>query len=156
MQRSRLLPLVLILLFERSSCGRVKERPRALAKSAVLEVYLVSPSSAANTRAAVDPQTGTQVYLVVPPVIASADVATIQRSEDSPARLSMTVNLTPPGAQKLSVATTPAVGQPLAIVVNGKVMKVGKVRSTLSKSFVISGGSIQKDREEIFEALTEE
>ncbi len=93
---------------------------------------------------------------MLPPIITSTDVATVQRAEDPNEKSSLTVHLTLQGTQKLSAATTPALGQQLAIVVNGHVTAVAKVMSPLSSSFNISGGSIYKDREEIFTALTEE
>jgi preprotein translocase subunit SecD len=152
-QQSRVLPLVSILVLLCTSCQR--NAPRALAKSAVLEVYLLASSNSANSRAAVDPGTGAQIYLTLPPVITSADIATVQRAEDSSKQQSLIVKLTPPGAEKLSAATTPAVGQQVAFVVNGSVAAVAKVFSPLSNNFSISGGSISKDREEIFATLTE-
>lgn len=153
-RRNFLLALASFVVITCSSCQR--NAPHALAKSAMLEVYRVSPNNTANSRGAVDPKSGLQIFLSLPPVITSADVATVQRSEDSQDQSSLTVHLTPQGAQKLSAATTPAQGQELAIVVNGIVSSVAKVRSPLSKGFNISGGTLHKDREEIFAALTEE
>lgn len=151
--RLRALATATTLLVVCTSCGR--NRPYPLAKSAKLEVFVVAASGAAGMQTVVDPSAGTPIRLVLPPIITSADVATIQRSEDSPKYPSFTVNVTPTGAAKLRAATTPAAGQ-LAVLVNGKVASVAKVFSTLSDSFVISGSSIAKDREEIFAALTEE
>ncbi len=152
-QSTRVLALGLFVLFC-VSCQR--NAPRTLAKSAVLEVYSVSSGDAPNTRALADPQTGSQVFLILPPILTSADVASVQRAEDSHDSPSLTVNLTPLGAKKLSAATTPALGQELAFVVNGHVTNVAKVLAPLLNSFNISGGSIQKDRDEIFATLTKD
>jgi preprotein translocase subunit SecD len=153
-RRNLQLAIALIPILIGTSCQR--NAPQPLAKSAILEVYQVSPNNTASSRAAVDPESGSQVYLTLPPVIASADVATVERAEDSHDQFSLTVHLTPQGAQKMSAATTPAQGQELAIVVNGQVMSVAKVRSPISKDFSISGGSLNRERETIFAVLTEE
>ena len=153
-RRMRTLAIGALLLIVCTSCGR--NRPHPLAKSAKLEVYAVAASGAAGTSAIVDPQTGAMISLALPPILTSADVATVQRSEDSPGGPAFAVKLTPVGAKKLASATTPASGQQVAILVNGKVAAVPKVMTTISDSFIISGSSIAKDREEIFAALTEE
>lgn len=144
---------VLALLLFGTSCQR--NVPQPLSKSATLEVYLVSRSNAANSRAVFDPGNGTQVFLILPPVIASADVATVQRAVDPNEKMSLTVRLTTGGSQKLSAATTPPAGKELAILVNGQVASVAKVVSPISTGFSVSGGLIGKDRDKIFAALIE-
>jgi len=90
----------------------------------------------------------------MPAIITAADVATIQRSEDSPELLSLSVNLTPAGATKLASATANPAGIQLAVVVNGTVIATPMVRSPMSSGFRISGGEITKNREQLFESLT--
>jgi preprotein translocase subunit SecD len=143
---------ILLLILICASCQ--KSAPHIPTKSASLEVYRVSPTNTANSLASVDPNTGSQIYLLLPAVTTSADVATVRRSGNADETPSLTVNLTPQGAQKLSAATTGAQGQQMAIVVNGKVISVAKVLSPLSSAFNISGGPIQQNREDIFEVLT--
>lgn len=146
--------VALTFLLIGTSCQR--NAPRPLSKLATLEVYLVSRSNTLNGRAVFDPQGGAQVFLILPPVIASADVATVQRAVDPNEKMSLTVHLTTGGSQKLSAATTPPTGQELAILVNGQVTSVAKVVTPISADFSVSGGLIGKDREEIFAALTKE
>lgn len=145
--------LVLVLLLIGTSCQR--NAPRPLSKLATLEVYLVSRSNTPNARAVFDPQGGAQVFLILPPVITSADVATVQRAADPNEKMSLTVHLTTGGSQKLSAVTMPPAGKELAILVNGQVASVAKVVSPISTDFSVSGGFIGKDREKIFAALTE-
>jgi preprotein translocase subunit SecD len=131
-----------------------RNSPRTLSPAAALDVRLVSATNVANSQQATDPNSGATIYLIAPPVIASADVATLQRSEESPGLPSLTVNLTPAGGRKMAAATTPATGQELAVIVNGEVIWVAAVRSPVSNGFRISGGTVQKHREQIFEDLT--
>ena len=67
---------------------------------------------------------------------------------------SLTVNLTPAGAKKLAAATTPAASQKLAVVANGEIILVATVHSPLSNTFLMAGGTFQKDQQQIFEILT--
>jgi len=146
--------LLLLLLLLVASCRR--NAPHALAKTAALEVYHVSRSSMPNSRAATEPLNGSQVFLSLPPVITSVDVATVQSAHEGNDRSSLSVHLTPAGAQKLAAATTPPAGKELAVLVNGQVTGVFKVVSPLSTSFSMSGGRLGSEGEEIFRALTEE
>lgn len=143
---------VLAFLLIGTSCQRYVAYP--LSKGVTLEVYLVSRTSVANSRATVDPGSGSQVFIIEPPVVSSSDVATIQRAAQPNDQMSLTVHLTTGGARKLSAATTPVTGQELAILVNGRVASVAKVVSPISSDFSVSGGVIGKDREDIFTALT--
>jgi preprotein translocase subunit SecD len=88
--------------------------------------------------------------------VTAADVATVGRSDRDPGIPSLAVQLTPAGGAKMTAATTPANGQQVAIVANGKVIGVMKVRTPIAGAFVVEGGSIHTDREAIFRALTEE
>src|SRR5437899_1735341 len=118
--------------------------PRPLARAARLEIYLVSPTAVANSQAATYADTGATIYLLTPPIITSADIATIQKSEQTPGHLGLAINLLPAGGQKLAAATTPAAGKSMAIVVNGEVVFVAKLVSTLSNDMRIEGGGLSK------------
>jgi len=132
----------------------MKNTPFALSKTAELEVYLVSLMKTSTSKQATDPATNTAIFLAMPAIINSADVETIQRSQDSPDLLSLSVNLTPAGAKKLASATANPTGMQLAIMVNGAVVTAPKVMSPISSGFRISGGEIAKNREQLFDALT--
>lgn len=149
-----LLLVISIVAIIGTSCR--KHSPRPLSKTATLEVYEVVPQSGANCRAIFDPDSKSQIYLKMPPIVTSADVATVQRQDERQQDPALIVDLTPQGAQKLAAATTPAKGQKLAIVVNGQVAGVPSVRTPVSSGFSISGGAFHKEREDIFGALTED
>jgi len=137
--------------------------PLPLAKTATLEVYLVSPAGAVTSRSMTDRSNGNAVYLVDPPILTAGNFATVQRSEGTIQSGQSTLSdpvlgfhLTPAGAQRLAKATSGSTGSSLAIVANGNLIHVSKILGTLSHSFVAGGGEISKHREEIFGSLTRE
>ena len=136
------------------SCGRSANLPQPLTPAATLEVFAASSTSMPNSRQASDPNTGAPIYLAQPPIVAAADVATVSRSDQTPNEPPLGVQLTPAGGAKMPAATTPANGQQVAILANGKVVGVMKVHTPIGASFIVSGGNLRKDREAIFSALT--
>jgi hypothetical protein len=75
------LQLIVVGLFVGSVAGcnwLTANAPRPLGRAAMLELYLVSAAAVPNSQAAVAPGTGNTIYLVTPPIITSADVATVQ------------------------------------------------------------------------------
>jgi preprotein translocase subunit SecD len=153
----RVLALVSALLLFVGGCDTLsrKNAPRPLAKNATLELYAVSATGAANTKTVTDPDTGAAVYLATPAIITSTDVATIQRSEDSPDLPSLTVHLTPTGATKLAAATASPNGMRLAFVLNGTVVSIPRVLSPMSSGFRVEGGAMAKNLDSLFDALTQ-
>ena len=139
-----------------SGCGEFPNAPRPLAKTATLDLYVASGSPTPNSINAIDLGNNSPIFLVTPAIISAADIASIQRSENSPDMPSLTVTLTPPGAKKLAAATAIPAGRQLAIVFNGTVVAVPKLLSPLSNVFVVTGGEIAKNREKFIEALTKE
>jgi preprotein translocase subunit SecD len=142
---------VVILLVSFSSCGRNKPRP--LVPAATVEVFLVAPTSLANTKTIEDPDGKSLLYVTTPAILSASDIATIA-CDDVSQEPSLNFNCTPQGAKKLLAATTPPSGKQLAIVVNGSTIAAPKLHSPVSNSFNISGGLIFKDRNDIFDALT--
>jgi preprotein translocase subunit SecD len=136
-----------------AGCDAIYNPRRPLAKTATLDLYVVSASPTPRSKKAVDPATNTPIFLTTPAIITAADVATIQRSEDSPELLSITINLTPTGATKMAAATATPAGMRVAFVVNGTLISAPKLMSPLSNSFRVTG--ITKDRDQIFAALTD-
>src|SRR5262249_21467397 len=148
MKRSQLIVIGWFLVPLAAGCNWLKSStPRPLAKAARLEVYLVSPAAAANSQAATYADTGDTVYLVTPAITTSDEVISIQKS-DAP-QPGLIVNFSPTGAQKLAAATSPPTGKSLAVVVNGEVVFVAKLMSTLSTSIHLNGGQLSKRCEEI-------
>ena len=151
------LQLIVVGLFVGSVAGcnwLTANAPRPLGRAAMLELYLVSAAAVPNSQAAVAPGTGNTIYLVTPPIITSADVATVQKPQQTAGQPGLAVNLSPAGAQKLAAATAGAHGQSLAIVANGNVISVAKIKSTLSTSLVVSAGGQSKFWDDLFEQLT--
>ena len=137
-----------------AGCDSIKNSPRPLSKIATLDVYVVSASPVPGSTSAIDPVNNSPIFLVTPAIVSAADVATIQRSEDSPSMPSLTVNLTATGAKKLAAATSNQTGIQMAFVINGTVVAAPKLRSPIANSFRVTGGDITKNREQLFDALT--
>ena len=124
--------------------------PRPLGKTATLEVFAVSATNVPGAWAVTEPGTKTTIYLRVPPIIAAADIATVQGLETE-LKVDLVLTLTTVGASKLTAATTPATGQKLAIVANGRVIVVAPVRNPLSNQFTVAGF---RDGETLYQSLT--
>jgi preprotein translocase subunit SecD len=135
--------------------------PKPLAKSATLEVYLVSPAGVLTPHSLPNRSNGSDVYLTDPPILTAGDFATVQRWENKiqsgqdwrPDPI-LSFHLTAAGASRLAAVTKTSQGMSLAIVANGNIICVSKIFGPLSDSFVIGGGDITKHREEIFSSLT--
>ena len=137
-----------------AGCDAMKNPPRPLAKTATLDLYVVSPTKTPSSKQASDPVTNAAIFLTTPAIITAADVATVQRSEDSYDRPSLVVNLTPAGSTKLATATANPAGMQIAVLINGTVVGAPKVHAAMSSSFRVSGGELAKDGEELIELLT--
>jgi len=131
-----------------------KNAPRPLAKTATLELFVVSPTETPNSKPATRPTTNAAIYLVTPAVITTADVATVQPPQDPLRLTSLVVNLTPSGATKLATATANPKGMQLAFLLNGTIVSVVKVKVPLQSAFEISGARAAKQGESLFETLT--
>jgi preprotein translocase subunit SecD len=140
-----------LLLLTCASCGR--KSPRPLIPGSVVDVYVVAPGPSVNTMELNDADGVKTIDVTTPSVLSAADFATVNCTNE-PQQPGLNFKLTPQGAKKLAAATTPATGQKLALVVNGRTIGVAKAHVTLSESFNISGGPIYKDQEAIFDALT--
>ena len=124
--------------------------PRPLAKTATLEVFLVSPIGTPTSLTDADPHTAATIYFATPPITVTADVLTVRRLERRPNTPELVVNFKPAGAKSLAAATTPPQGM-MAIRVNGKVISVARVMSTISSNLSISGF---ENFDTIFDSLT--
>ena len=147
---------VCVALLLVAGCDTIKNIPQPLSKTATLDLYVVSSTKTPSSKQVTDPDTNAVIFLATPAIITAADVATIQRSDDSPNSMSLSVNLTPAGATKLASATANPTGMQLAIVVNGVVIATPTVRSPISTGFCISGGELTKNGEQLFDALTKD
>lgn len=132
---------------------KVTHAPRPIGRDAHFELCVVSPTNTTGAEEAVDPVSGETIYLVMPPIISAADIATVQRADDSRNMPRLTLWPTPLGARKLSNVTAQVTGQKLAVVIDGTVVAVPQLHGLLSSAFQISSGSGEL-RDEWFESLT--
>ena len=94
------------------------------------------------------------VYLHPEIVAANGDIA--QGSVvpgHGPAEFWISVEFTAPGARKMRQATAEHVGRPIAILVDGEVVAVPRLRAPISTSAVISGGFRRADAEAIVDGI---
>jgi preprotein translocase subunit SecD len=63
------------------------------------------------------------------------------------------VTLTPPGAAKMTEATSRHTGRPLAIILDGEIVAVQTVRQALASEMIVSGGFTQADAARIAAGL---
>ena len=143
--------LVMLLVFAAGFAGcSAESTPVKLPPGATLEVFTIAAAKDANTTEAVDPATGGAIFLQTPPVITTADVATITRSAaeygaangESKEHPALLVELTPAGATKMATATANSIGEPMAVVINGQVVAMPKVMTPIRSSFQISGDAL--------------
>jgi preprotein translocase subunit SecD len=134
-------------------CDAIRNSPRPLAKSATLDVHLVSSSPTPGSKEATDPETKAGIFLTMPAIISAVDVATVQRIEHS-GMPSLAIKMTPTGAQKLGAATSKSKVMQIAFVVDGTVVATPVLRTSISTEFVVQGGEISKNIESLFAALT--
>jgi hypothetical protein len=150
----RRLELACIVLLAISGCEALKAPPQPLSKGATFDMFVVSPTSVPGCKQMTDPATKTELYLVVPSIVVTADVETVQRFEDPYAGAAIEFNLTADGAKKLAAATAaPAPGMRMATVVNGAIANVATVTFPLTGGFAISGVNGEQ-REKLFAELT--
>ena len=93
-------------------------------------------------------------YLHPEIVVANGDIA---RSSvvpgDGPAEFWISVEFTPAGAQKMRQATADHVGRPVAMLLDGELVAVPRLRSPISTSAVISGDFGQAEAEAIVDGI---
>src|SRR4051812_42542382 len=78
-----------------AGCDAIRHTPRTLAKKVSFDAYIVSPAKTPTSKVVDDPATKGSMYLINPPFISAADVATVQRSKDDGQNQSLMVKLTP-------------------------------------------------------------
>ncbi len=94
------------------------------------------------------------VYLHPETVVANGDIA---RSSvvpgDGPAEFWIGLEFTASGARKMRQATAAHVGRPIAMLVDGEVVAVPRLRSAISASAVISGAFARAEAEAIVDGI---
>ena len=82
---------------------------------------------------------GKTIYLHPGPVVTNEDIAHSWVSQDGQGRFGVTVELFPSGAERIRQATTGHVGRPIAILLDGSVVRAPLVRSPITDSAAITG-----------------
>ena len=108
--------MILIATTLAVGCTRNPTAHVPVAPGTTIEVYATSATASPNTTSAIDPSTSGVIHLVNPPVITTADVATVAKAKmeidtaANPAHTSeipsLEIVLTPEGAKKMLAATT--------------------------------------------------
>jgi len=141
---------VLILAMATTFLGCTQENvPTPIAPGAKFEIFATTTADNPTAKKAIDPASGSPLFLKTPPILTTQDVATVAQSEaeikmadDKPSghrQLRITVKLTELGGKKMATATANPNGDQVAVAVNGKVIAAPKVFSQIQGSFEISG-----------------
>lgn len=147
----RLTSYVCLALALAVGCNNQRQMPRALSKNARLDIYLVSATKTPTAKEMINPATKAPIYLLTPPFISAADVATVQQSQDSSQSLALGVMLTPAGAAQMAKVTSANSGSQIAFVVNGALIATPTITAPIAQQFQITG---VMDFDKIVEQLT--
>ena len=94
------------------------------------------------------------VYLHSETVVTNGDIAQSRVvSGNGPAEFWISVEFTSAGAQKLHQATAEHVGRPVAVLVDGEVVAIPRLRSPISTSAVINGDFGRAEAEAIVDGI---
>jgi hypothetical protein len=118
------------------------------------EVRLAETTPAANRLAAVIAASGQHIYLEGDAIVTNADIA---RADVVPggsaAEFSIEVTFTPEGADKIRRATEDHIGEPLAILIDGRVAIAPVIRGTIDTSALLTGHYARTEAERIAAGL---
>jgi hypothetical protein len=131
--------------------------PLPLSKSVTFEVFEMAATEGPNGLSFVDPDTGTPLPVIEPPIITAADVLTVElrlrpiKEYPSPTLL---IFLRPIGGKKLLQATTRAHGGRWVIVADERVLDTPNVMMPIDARFQLTGGKIRTESHDVFKRLT--
>jgi hypothetical protein len=147
--------LALLPLFETPAEPNLGPLP--LSKSVTFEVFEVAATSAPDGLSFADPDTGESLSVKKTPIIAAADVSTVQliprQTEEYPYPC-LAIVLTLKGGNKFLQATTKLQGGRLVVVAEGHVLASPRVVTPIGAQFQVTGGRIHTEGEEVFALLT--
>lgn len=95
---------------------------------------------------------GRTVHIHYATVVTNGDLLKA-RVVDTGGRYEIGVTLTPPGAEKMTEATSRHAGRPLAIILDGEVVAVQTVRRALASEMIVSGDFTEADAARIVAGL---
>jgi len=148
-QRVAVAVLTMCLMFVAAAIiPRVWEPPVQAQASVRFEIRLAEDSPAPGLQP-VTTGAGSTIYLHRDAVIGNIDIATARVATRSPAGFSVDVTFTPQGAEKISRATGNHVGKSVAILIDGHVVAVPRLRSAIRSSAEINGDFARADAERI-------
>lgn len=149
----RILTLALLGAFGVFGCSHTAAT-RPLHPKAKLEICHVADSPLPGSTRATDPSDGSELFLISPPLIDSADIAGVTWSETGDGHGALTINTTPAGAAKLSAATSKLIDERVALVVNGRVIAAPSIHAPVGESFQVQSGVIDQEGERLVKVLT--
>jgi len=138
--------------------------PAKLPVGAKFEIFTIAATDASNTTQAIDATTGDPLFLQSPSIITTTDIDTVahavgyithadgSRTEGNAPCLD--IKLTAQGAAKMAAATAKPTGNPIAVVVNGKVISTPQLHSQIHGSLQVSGDPNDQNFKSAVDALT--
>ena len=143
------------------------ESPTAPAKlpvGAKFEIFTIAATDGPNTTQGVDPTTNAPLFLQSPPIVTTTDIDTVAGTVSYVTNAAgsrtevnipcLDIKLTTQGAAKMATATKTPTGNPIAVVVNGKVISTPQLNSQIHGSFQISGNPNDQNFKSAVDALT--
>jgi preprotein translocase subunit SecD len=118
------------------------------------EVRLAETTPSSDQREAVVSASSRRIYLNEQAIVTNADIASaVVVPGNSSSEFSVEVTFTPEGAGKMRRATEDHIGEPLAILIDGRVALAPMIRSAIDTSAVITGHYSQIEAERIAAGL---
>lgn len=118
------------------------------------EVRLAETTPSANRHEAVVAASGRRIYLDEQAVVTNADISSTDVVPgDSASEFSVEVTFTSEGADKMRRVTADHIGEPLAILIDGRVALAPVIRSAIDTSAMITGHYTQTEAERIAAGL---
>jgi preprotein translocase subunit SecD len=118
------------------------------------EVRLAETTPSSDRHEAVVAASSRRIYLDEQAIVTNADIASaVVVPGDSSSEFSVEVTFTPEAADKMRRATEDHIGEPLAILIDGRVALAPVIRSAIDTSAVITGHYSQTEAERIAAGL---
>jgi hypothetical protein len=119
------------------------------------EVKLAEEEPAAGLREAKVSGTDRSVYLHAEDILTNSDISRASTIRvDHSSKYSVGLEFNPSGTEKIRAATASHIGEPVAILLDGKVIMAPTVRQPIAESAVISGDLSKTEAEKIVKGIT--
>lgn len=120
----------------------------ACASPARVEFRAASKNSTQGSVTMVAPVGAAVIYVAPQVVVSNSDIATASIAVTDDGKRAVSITLTEAGASKLLAYTSAHLNEPIAIMVDGRLVSAPVVHSPLSRSAIIMGGSDGLSQEE--------